>query len=152
MGRHSDNARERVIDAAEQVVIEAGAGHLTFEAVASKAGVSRGGLLYHFPDKKALLRGMLDRRRNYMAEIRMKKLAEIRQVRSARPSLMYSHYSMRIAKRTAILRLPLSLWQRMILESSDRQSGKITIRLSPTSPGKDSALSGPLLLCQQQTG
>jgi AcrR family transcriptional regulator len=44
------------------VVIKAGAGHLTLEAVASKTGVSRGGLLFHyFPDKEALLKGMLDR-------------------------------------------------------------------------------------------
>ena len=35
MGRHSENARERIIDAAEQVVIGAGARHLTLEAVAS---------------------------------------------------------------------------------------------------------------------
>ena len=61
MGRHSDNARERIIDAAEQVVVDFGAGHLTFDAVALKAGLSRGGLLYHFPDKEALLKGMLDR-------------------------------------------------------------------------------------------
>lgn len=77
MGRHLDNARERIIDAAEQVVIEAGAGHLTLEAVALKAGVSRGGLLYHFSDKKALLTGMLDRRRDRIAAIRMKRLAGI---------------------------------------------------------------------------
>ena len=43
MGRPSDNTRERIIEAAEQVVIEAGTRHLTLEAVASKAGVSRGG-------------------------------------------------------------------------------------------------------------
>jgi len=77
MGRHSDNARERIIDAAEQVVLEAGAGHLTFDAVASKAGLSRGGLLYHFPDKKSLLRGMLDRRQKRIAEIRTIRQAEI---------------------------------------------------------------------------
>ncbi|OPY67055.1 MAG: HTH-type transcriptional regulator SrpR [Syntrophorhabdus sp. PtaU1.Bin002] len=77
MGYHSDNARERIIDAAEQVVLEAGAGHLTFDAVASRAGISRGGLLYHFPDKKSLLRGMLDRRQKRIAETRTKRRAEI---------------------------------------------------------------------------
>lgn len=77
MGSHSDNARDRIIDAAEQVVIEAGARHLTLQSVASKAGISRGGLLYHFPDKEALLRGMLDRRRKHIAENRTKKRSTI---------------------------------------------------------------------------
>ncbi|HUO18998.1 MAG TPA: TetR/AcrR family transcriptional regulator [Steroidobacteraceae bacterium] len=54
-------ARERLLDAAERVVAEAGATHLTLDAVAKSAGVSKGGLLYHFPSKEALLEGMLSR-------------------------------------------------------------------------------------------
>ena len=88
MGSHSDNARERIIDAAEQVVIEAGARHLTLESVASKASISRGGLLYHFPDKEALLNGMMDRRRKHMEECRMKKWAET-PVGSGREAVTY---------------------------------------------------------------
>jgi AcrR family transcriptional regulator len=77
MGHHSDSARERIIDAAEQVVVDLGAGHLTFDAVASRAGVSRGGLLYHFPDKEALLKGMLDRLVERASEGRARKRAEL---------------------------------------------------------------------------
>ncbi len=62
MGRHSDNAREKIIDAAESVVIEVGSHHLTLDAVAAKAGVSKGGLIYHFPNKEALLDAMVSRR------------------------------------------------------------------------------------------
>ena len=54
-------ARERLLDAAERVVAESGATHLTLDAVAKSAGVSKGGLLYHFPSKEALLEGMLSR-------------------------------------------------------------------------------------------
>jgi AcrR family transcriptional regulator len=54
-------ARERLLDAAERVVTESGATHLTLDAVAKSAGVSKGGLLYHFPSKEALLEGMLSR-------------------------------------------------------------------------------------------
>jgi AcrR family transcriptional regulator len=54
-------ARERVLDAAERLVVRDGAGHLTLDAVAHAAGVSKGGLLYHFPTKDALLAGMIDR-------------------------------------------------------------------------------------------
>ncbi len=77
MGHHSGSARERIIDAAERVVIEFGAGHLTFDAVALKAGLSRGGLLYHFPDKEALLKAMLDRLMERMKMRRAKKRAEL---------------------------------------------------------------------------
>jgi len=54
-------ARDRLLDAAERVVVESGATHLTLDAVAKSAGVSKGGLLYHFPSKEALLESMLAR-------------------------------------------------------------------------------------------
>lgn len=54
-------ARERILDAAIRVVGEQGAGRLTLEAVAEAAGVSKGGLLYHFGTKQALLQGLLSR-------------------------------------------------------------------------------------------
>ena len=54
-------ARERLLDAAERLVLETGAGHLTLAAVAKFAGVSKGGLLYHFPSKDSLLEAMLAR-------------------------------------------------------------------------------------------
>src|SRR5579864_204129 len=68
-------ARERLLDAAERVVVESGATHLTLDAVAKSAGVSKGGLLYHFPSKEALLEGMLTRHfENVDAEV-TKRLA-----------------------------------------------------------------------------
>ena len=54
-------ARDRLLDAAERVVVESGATHLTLDAVAKSAGVSKGGLLYHFPSKEALLAGLVAR-------------------------------------------------------------------------------------------
>ena len=53
--------RDRILDAALQVIAQAGACRMTLDAVAEAAGVSKGGLLYHFPDKEALLRSLLDR-------------------------------------------------------------------------------------------
>ena len=55
------NSYEAIVDAAEAVVVESGAGHMTLDAVAAKAGVSKGGLLHHFPTKTALLEAMLNR-------------------------------------------------------------------------------------------
>ena len=53
--------REHILDAAEAVVREDGAAHLTLDAVAERAGVSKGGLLYHFKTKELLLQAMIDR-------------------------------------------------------------------------------------------
>jgi len=55
------NARNAILDAAEGVVLQSGGAHLTLDAVAARAKVSKGGLLYHFPSKDALVQGMLSR-------------------------------------------------------------------------------------------
>lgn len=39
---------------------ESGASHLSLDAIARRAGVSKGGLLYHFPKKDALLRALVE--------------------------------------------------------------------------------------------
>ncbi|WP_203072423.1 TetR/AcrR family transcriptional regulator [Falsiroseomonas ponticola] len=55
------DARTRILDAAEAIVQARGVPALTLEAAARDAGVSKGGLLYHFASKEALLAGMLGR-------------------------------------------------------------------------------------------
>lgn len=54
-----NNKRDSILDAALLVVDEKGARHLTIDAVAARSGVSKGGVLYHFQSKQALLSGML---------------------------------------------------------------------------------------------
>jgi AcrR family transcriptional regulator len=53
--------REALLDAAECVLFERGTQALTLASVAERAGVSKGGLLYHFPTKEALIKGLVDR-------------------------------------------------------------------------------------------
>ncbi|MEQ8483460.1 MAG: TetR family transcriptional regulator [Pseudomonadales bacterium] len=60
--------RQAILEAAARVVEDVGAAHLTIDAVASAAAVSKGGVLYHFPSKQALLEGMLQRLLVQMAE------------------------------------------------------------------------------------
>jgi AcrR family transcriptional regulator len=55
------STRDRLLDATEQVLVESGTNGLTLEAVAARAGTSKGGLLYHFPSKDALVVGLADR-------------------------------------------------------------------------------------------
>jgi AcrR family transcriptional regulator len=54
-------ARDRLIDAAEAVIVRDGVANLTLDAVAREAGVSKGGLLYHFPSKSALTMAIVER-------------------------------------------------------------------------------------------
>jgi AcrR family transcriptional regulator len=59
--RGRPSSRSGMLDAAEAVVVEAGATRLTLDAVARQAGVSKGGVLYHFPTKDALLEALIER-------------------------------------------------------------------------------------------
>ncbi|MGO1118938.1 TetR/AcrR family transcriptional regulator [Rhodovibrionaceae bacterium A322] len=56
-----NNARERLLDAAETVILEEGLLKLTLDNVAKAGEVSKGGLIYHFASKEALLRAMVER-------------------------------------------------------------------------------------------
>ena len=49
----------KLLKAAAQVVRDKGVSHLTLDAVVEKAQVSKGGLLYHYPNKAALLTAMV---------------------------------------------------------------------------------------------
>jgi AcrR family transcriptional regulator len=59
--RGSSSTREAILRAADRIVVEGGVPEMTLEAVARGAGVSKGGLLYHFPSKEALISGMIGR-------------------------------------------------------------------------------------------
>ncbi|HEL2985599.1 TPA: TetR/AcrR family transcriptional regulator [Stenotrophomonas maltophilia] len=50
--------RDRILDAAVNVINRDGVRAVTFESVAAEAKLTRGGLLYHFPSREALLRGI----------------------------------------------------------------------------------------------
>ena len=71
------NSREKILDAAEDVVKENGAAHLTLDAVSAKAGVSKGGLLYHFPTKDAMVRAMVQRIAGSFVDAREKMSASL---------------------------------------------------------------------------
>ena len=52
--------RDTLIKAAKQVIARYGVARLTLDMVAQEAGVSKGGILYHFPTKNALIIAMMD--------------------------------------------------------------------------------------------
>jgi len=58
---NKSSVRDRILEAADRVARERGVANLTLDLVAEQANISKGGLLYHFTTKEALLTGMIDR-------------------------------------------------------------------------------------------
>ncbi|MFD7866423.1 TetR/AcrR family transcriptional regulator [Streptomyces sp. NPDC059783] len=52
---------DRILDAVESVLLKRGIDAVRLDAVAAEAGVSKGGLLHHFPNRQALVEGVVRR-------------------------------------------------------------------------------------------
>lgn len=52
--------RETVLKASATVIAQQGTGAFTLDAVAREAGLTKGGVLHHFPSKEALINGLID--------------------------------------------------------------------------------------------
>jgi AcrR family transcriptional regulator len=61
---NSNSKRNHILSAASSIVKTHGAEKLTLEAVAKVAGISKGGLLHHFPKKQALINAMVEESTN----------------------------------------------------------------------------------------
>ncbi|MEQ1953063.1 TetR/AcrR family transcriptional regulator [Mesorhizobium sp. CN2-181] len=53
-------ARAKILAAAADIARDVGPANLSLDAVAARAGVSKGGLLYHFPSKAELLKAIVE--------------------------------------------------------------------------------------------
>jgi|HigsolmetaAR202D_1030399.scaffolds.fasta_scaffold00471_2 Transcriptional regulator len=56
-----NETRAKLLQAAIKLLVNDGTSQFTLASVAEAAGVSKGGLLHHFPTKEALLRGLVER-------------------------------------------------------------------------------------------
>lgn len=56
----AEATKAHILESANHLIQRDGVSKLTLEAVAAEAKVSKGGLLYHFPSKNALIEGMID--------------------------------------------------------------------------------------------
>lgn len=52
--------KDKICEAAMQLAIRDGLLAMTLDNVAKQAGISKGGVIYHFPSKDELVRGVLD--------------------------------------------------------------------------------------------
>ncbi|MFI1016655.1 TetR/AcrR family transcriptional regulator [Streptomyces sp. NPDC020965] len=53
--------RDRLLDSVERLLVKGGLDAVRLDAVAAGAGVSKGGLLHHFPSKRCLVEGVVQR-------------------------------------------------------------------------------------------
>jgi AcrR family transcriptional regulator len=60
-GATPPSREDLLLDAAEAVIVRDGIASLTLDAVAAQAGVSKGGLLHHFPNKDRLVEALVVR-------------------------------------------------------------------------------------------
>jgi AcrR family transcriptional regulator len=60
MSRNPVQTRERICHSAMQLAIRDGLMTLTLDNVAVEAGLSKGGVMHHFPSKEALLEGVIE--------------------------------------------------------------------------------------------
>ncbi|KPQ05652.1 MAG: transcriptional regulator, TetR family [Rhodobacteraceae bacterium HLUCCA12] len=58
--KNKGTTRRKLLDAAERIARSEGPAAMSLDAVAAAAGVSKGGLLYHFPSKSRLLEALVD--------------------------------------------------------------------------------------------
>jgi AcrR family transcriptional regulator len=63
--KQPDLVRAQLLESAAFVAVKYGLGSLTLDLVAQRAGVSKGGLIHHFPNKRALIEGLF----NYLLTI-----------------------------------------------------------------------------------
>ena len=61
MGDKAQASRDAILDAAGRILVRDGGDALTIASVAREAGISKGGLFYHFASKKALVEGLVTR-------------------------------------------------------------------------------------------
>lgn len=61
MSNRSNVTKQKLLDAATDIIMNQGVHQLTLDEVAKTAGVSKGGLLYHYPSKETLMTAMVER-------------------------------------------------------------------------------------------
>ncbi len=64
----SEQSRLKAIKAAHAILMRDGVGALTFDALASESGLSKGGLLHQFATKDELLNALLEYRQQFIKE------------------------------------------------------------------------------------
>ncbi len=87
--RTSAKTRETIFKACSQILRREGLTNLTLQAVASEAGLSKGGLLYHFETKEALIEALFEYHNNVFEE----RLEELVALEGEKPGAFLRAYA-----------------------------------------------------------
>ena len=87
--RNSSQTRETIFKACSQILRREGLTNLTLQAVASEAGISKGGLLYHFENKEVLIESLFEYHNNIFEE----RLEELIAMEGEKPGAFLRAYA-----------------------------------------------------------
>ncbi len=130
------STRDRILDAAERVVMRDGAGRLTIDAVVRESGFSKGGVLYNFPSKPALVEGMV-KRLILSARAEIEALAAAAQDRGMSPAGALVHALVEHSEKNHELSMGLlaaSAEQPQLLDPARAYMDEVRARLAALSP------------------
>jgi AcrR family transcriptional regulator len=96
------HARESVLDAFERLLVAGGERAATMDATARAAGVSKGGLLYHFGSKDALEQALIER-------LRMLVAADVQEITTAPEGVIAYYIRSSIMQGTPLDRVMLAV-------------------------------------------
>ena len=113
--QRANNSSEHILDTYVDLLIHTGERAATLDAVATAAKVSKGGLLYHFSSKKALLEALAERTVT-LAEEDFETMAQAPEGASATTSIP-PH---RITPPSTVPSSPSAAWRRTITSSPSR--------------------------------
>lgn len=97
--------REKALDAVAQIIQRDGVTAVTFDAIAAETGLTRGGLLYHFPSREHLMREA----HKHIASQWEAEMVEIAGGIDAPPEARYSAYIRTCAQAASRVQLLLML-------------------------------------------
>jgi len=149
MGRRRVISEEQVLGAAEKVVARKGASHLTIEAVASQAGISKASVLYLYKTKRALIKAVVDRLIGADAAVNETAITDLGQVDDAviRGRILAASESMKDEMRSVALNLTASLAHDQRLRKTGRlYFESVVMRIKETSTHPRGAMLAHLAL------
>lgn len=115
---------QQILQAALNVAAEKGAGKVTLDAVAKASGLSKGGLLYHFPSKEALIAAMVQ---HLLEDAEQNRLQLAEQEPSVLVSLLKARelFSRQITGNTAMAILAAAAEQPALLQPLQQHNSKV---------------------------